>query len=51
MGHQLAGGTLKTENGKRKTASKREQSQICLNYAEHEQIQNRKAGLKVKTES
>ena len=39
----------KTEIGERKAASKREQSQACLNYAEHEQVQDDKVGLKQKT--
>ena len=39
----------KTEIGERKAASKREQSQACLNYAEHEQVQDDKVGLKLKT--
>ena len=42
-------GKRKGENGELKSASKREQSQARLNYAEREQIQDDKVGLKLKT--
>ena len=38
------------ENGKVKSASKRGQKQSYFDYAEQEQIQDRKAGLKGKGE-
>ena len=43
-------GNKKGERRKEKSASKREQRQVYLNVAEREQIQDRKAGLKVKGE-
>ena len=36
----------KAESRKEKSASKREQYQTCLNYAEREQSQDRKSGIK-----
>ena len=41
-------GKRETENGERKSASKREQNQARLNYAKREQIQDDKVGLKLK---